>query len=156
MRPHLFVDSDGVFADFDRHVFNEFGRWPNELGDALMWSLVQKTPGFWGDMPLKAGAHELWEFVKPFAPTVLTGCPRTNYELADRAKREWWKRHFDHEQVITCFSRDKPLHMRSPGDILVDDMAKNVKKWEKAGGVAVLHRDAGSSIERLTEIFAFV
>ena len=33
------------------------------------------------------------------------------------AKKEWWKRHFDHELVVTCLSRDKALHIRRPGGV---------------------------------------
>jgi 5'-nucleotidase len=141
MKPHLFLDSDGVFADFDQHIFNLFGCYPREMDDADMWAKANANPEFWSDMPLKPGALELWEAVIHTKPTVLTGCPKSDYDRAVTHKLAWWERHFGHTQVITCLSRDKALHMKNPGDWLVDDMVKNCKRWEKAGGNAFVYRD---------------
>jgi hypothetical protein len=132
----LFLDSDGVFADFDKHVIDLFGKTPHELGDAEMWRLANASEIFWDEMPLLPGAQELWAAFSPLKPTILTGCPRSDYDRAAASKRIWWKRHFDHDDVITCLSRDKALHMQAQGDWLIDDMSKNTKRWEKAGGRA--------------------
>lgn len=135
MSNHLFVDSDGVFADFDQNIFNLTGLWPHQLNDDEMWRLANASPTFWPDMPLKPGAVELWNAIKHVEPTVLTGCPKSDYQRAAEHKVSWWANgHFSHEKVITCLSKDKALHMRKPGDWLVDDMSKNCKRWEKAGG----------------------
>jgi 5'-nucleotidase len=136
---HLFIDSDGVFADFDSHVFELFGALPSDMHPARLWSKVSKHPTFWEDMPLKDGALDLWSFVSRHSPTVLTGCPTSDWDRSVAHKRAWWKRHFDHEQVITCMSRDKADHMHNKGDVLVDDMIKNIQRWENSGGVGVLY-----------------
>lgn len=132
----LFVDSDGVFASFDDNVRNFFGKYPRDFAnDADMWAAINGQPRFWPDMPMMPGAIELWEAIKHANPIVLTGCPKSNYEHAAEHKLQWWMNgHFSHSRVITCLSKDKALHMEKPGDWLVDDMSKNIKRWEKAGG----------------------
>lgn len=137
MSNHLFVDSDGVFADFDQHIFDLFGQYPKDMNDDVMWAKANASDTFWSHMPLKPGAIELWEAIKHVEPTVLTGCPKGDYERASESKVAWWANgHFAHQKVITCLSKDKALHMKKPGDWLVDDMSKNTKRWEKAGGRA--------------------
>lgn len=152
MRPHLFVDSDGVFADFDQHIFNLFGKFPREMSDQVMWEMASAHPEFWSHMPLKHGAQELWEFVKPYNPTVLTGCPKSDFDRAVEHKKAWWRHHFDHDNVITCLSRDKGMHIKNPGDILVDDMIKNIKRWEKAGGKGVWYKNHHQAVEILKQL----
>jgi hypothetical protein len=39
--------------------------------------------------------------------------------------------------------------MRAPGDILIDDLSKNCKRWTDAGGIAVHHTSAADSILKL-------
>jgi len=36
--------------------------------------------------------------------------------------------------------RNKWLFMHQPGDVLIDDFAKNIGPWDAAGGVGILHR----------------
>lgn len=148
----LYLDSDGVVADFDTHVFNLFGQKPQGMNDDRMWELINATPDFWPTMPIKAGGRELWAAVKHLNPIVLTGCPKSDYERSSAHKVEWWLTNWEHKDVITCLSRDKALHMEQPGDVLVDDMRKNLKRWEKAGGVGVLYRTADQAIADLRQL----
>lgn len=149
MRPHLFLDVDGVMADFDAHVTDRFGAGPQELGTARLWQLVESESDFWSSIPLKAGARELWELAKDHDPTFLTGCPRTSFDMAAAHKRHWLRQHFGDVPVITCLSRDKASHMKAPGDILVDDFIANVRRWQKAGGRAIWYRNAGQALNEL-------
>ena len=150
-RSHLFLDVDGVLADFDAHAAALFGASPRELGDDRLWQLVEGLADFWTGIPLKAGAMDIWDVAKDQDPTFLTGCPRTGYDRAAAHKREWLRRHFGDVPVITCFSRDKARHLKAPGDILVDDRIVNIKRWEKAGGRGIRYRDARQTVRDLRE-----
>ena len=154
----LAIDLDGVLGAFDEHVESLFGGPPRGLtfdcperglikGDAALWAHVGQTPDFWEAIPVKEGAYELFEVALPYKPTILTGCPRDGYDIAAAHKVEWIAEHFGKKYgvtipVITCFSRDKPLHMKAKGDILVDDFIVNIKRWQQAGGSTVWYRDA--------------
>jgi hypothetical protein len=148
---HVFLDADGVITDFDSHVVSLSGKTPNELGEVALWEMVGSTPNFWLSMPLMPDAHRLMEFALQYEPTILTGCPRSGYEVAAEQKPIMLSRFFPSVPVITCLSRDKAQHMRQPGDVLLDDRHANIRRWEKAGGVAILFRgDVDRAIRDMT------
>jgi len=155
MAQHLFLDLDGVLAGFDEHVHALTGSLPHELGDDGLWDHVLQYPTFWLDIPLKEGADALWEASLTFRPIILTGCPRRDFDNAANLKRQWVARHFGSDvEVITCLSRDKQVHIRSGGDILVDDRHQNIKRWKKAGGLGILHKTADLSISEMRQALA--
>lgn len=134
---------------FDSHVFDLFGAAPRELGNDRLWALVAGHGTFWLDMPLAPGALEFWESVRHHDPTFLTGVPASDRDRAAEHKRQWIARHFGEARVITCLSRDKPNFMRAPGDLLVDDFATNIRRWERAGGAGVLFRSFPQALAAL-------
>jgi hypothetical protein len=141
MQRSLFVDVDGVFNDFDRHCEELFGNHPSKIPDQELWRLVNEdAERFWTEGPLMEGAVELWEVVREYNPTFLTGCPKSGFDEAAVHKRVWLRRHFGDTPVITCLSKEKQLHMKAPGDVLLDDMPRNLKRWEAARGVAIRYR----------------
>lgn len=63
---------------------------------------------------------ELWSYVEPYRPIVLTGVPSMVAEAPDN-KRAWVGKHLGGDvEVRCCRSNEKCLHAR-PGDILIDD-----------------------------------
>lgn len=42
--------------------------------------------------------------------------------------------------------------MVAAGDILLDDMPKNLRRWEKAGGIGVYYRNSDQAIRDLEAI----
>lgn len=149
----LFLDLDGVFADFDAHVHALFGFQPRSVPDDVLWARVEETPDFWLDMPVKHGAHDLWAVAAPHNPSFLTGCPATGFERASAHKKQWVATHFSPSaDVITCRSRDKQKHMTAPGDVLLDDFVANIKRWEKAGGRPIYYRNPHQALAALKEV----
>ena len=67
-RPHIFLDCDGVMADFDLGFFNLFGMTTKEAdekySDAVFWSMIREAGTFFRDLPLMPDARELYEGVK--------------------------------------------------------------------------------------------
>lgn len=150
----IFVDMDGVLADFDRHHEAVFGFRSDKMADNVDWAAVRAVNGFYSAIPPMADARELWSFLRPFNPTVLTGVPRSVEDAADN-KRGWVRLHLGKDvPVICCRSSEKCLHA-SPGDVLIDDWEKYRHKWEAAGGRWITHTSAASSIEALRMILAW-
>ena len=151
--PQLFLDCDGVLADFDTLAMQIFGQHPNEaertVGTNEFWRQLRQHGAFFRDLPLVADALELYRAVAHLQPIILTGCPRGGW--AEPQKIDWAARHFPGVRMITCNSRDKRLHM-NPGDILVDDLVKYRHLWEEAGGIFVHHRSAASSVAHLQRL----
>lgn len=144
----LFVDMDGVLADFDRHHETVFGERASKEADNVDWSRVNEYPGFHLNIPPMADMLELWHFISPYKPIVLTGVP-VSVDKAVNNKRKWVAKHLGkHVEVRCCLSKEKCLHAQH-GDVLVDDWTKYQHLWVQAGGIWVTHTSAKSTIEKL-------
>jgi 5'(3')-deoxyribonucleotidase len=138
----IYLDLDGVMADFDAHFPATFGLDHRGMADNAMWATINTHPSYFRDMPVCPGAIEFFRLIEHLRPIVLTACPKTNYVNAATQKREWVREHLGrHVTVLPVMGgRHKPLFMHEAGDILIDDWKKNTEAWESAGGVAILHR----------------
>jgi hypothetical protein len=154
MTRQLFLDCDGVLADFDAGAREMLGMSPNAFearhGKRGFWREVARTKDFYGRLPLMPDARELFEAVKHLDPIILTGLPLGNWAAPQKVR--WAEQHFPGTHIITCMARDKFRHMKG-ADVLVDDRADHRDKWEAAGGVFVHHKDARSSLRQLAEIY---
>lgn len=150
----LFLDCDGVLADFDTLAIQIFNRHPREAEDRLgtdeFWRRLSEYENFYGTLPLMGDAMRLYEAIAHLNPIILTGCPPG--EWSQPQKVAWAARHFPAVPIITCRSKEKWLHLRHPGDILVDDYLKYQHLWEEAGGIFIHHTSADETINRLTAI----
>jgi hypothetical protein len=143
------LDSDGVVAAFAEEIERRLGFRPGDpaADTAAMWAWVAATPGFWEGLDLLPGAMELWEFVRPYAPSFLTGVG-SDPAACRAGKKAFFLERFRCRAAVVVESSRKAEFCR-PGDILVDDSRKNVDAWEAAGGIGVLHADAASTVAAL-------
>lgn len=150
----LYLDCDGVLADFDRAATAVLGLPPREFekryGLPQFWKRLARASDFYATLPLMPDARELFDAVAHLNPIILTGCPRGGW--AEAQKERWAAVHFPATRIITCMARDKRAHCR-PGDVLVDDTLRHRHLWEEAGGVFIHHRSAAESLSELTEYF---
>lgn len=146
----LFLDMDGVLADFDAGYAKAFGIEVSKEADNANWTLVRGHKGFYKNLPLMPDAMELWEFAKRYKPTILTGVPSSVAEAAAN-KIAWVRKHLGPDvPVIACLAREKYLHAK--GAVLVDDWEKYMHKWLAAGGEWITHKSAAESIAALKTI----
>ena len=79
MTPRLFLDADGVLADFDRGARMLLGSSPKEYiakhGGGSFWKRLARAPNFFGTLPEMPDARTLFNAVKHLQPTILTGLP---------------------------------------------------------------------------------
>jgi hypothetical protein len=173
----LYLDMDGVLMDYDQHIL----KWLNppwtgrtyhhlphdqwtaeETANDQRYKDAMADPEFWATMPPMADAHLLWHWCKPYQPHILTATP-ANATYRDRCANDKFRSiwtHFDPVFPTSNFwavlRSEKRLHAGSHenGDraILVDDMVPNCQEWQEAGGIAILHTDAISTIRKLEEI----
>lgn len=143
----IYVDLDGVLADFDAGYARVAGRRPDGAGDDVDWNLVRATPDFYLNLPPMADYAALWAVVSHLRPIVLTGVPVGVPEAAAN-KRAWVARWLPGTPVIPTLSREKYKQAR-PGDVLIDDRDKYRAAWEGAGGIFVLHTSAYDTERRL-------
>lgn len=168
----LYLDMDGVIADFDQNL-RDFGVVDNETHfihkPRTEWTEsqvaldlavrgVMELEDFWPTIPPCPGAHELWDYcATSFELYILTATPNVTEfrERIAQQKRDWIQQHFGpfpNERIIVCLRAEKAKHA-GPTHLLVDDMPSNCAEWNAAGGHAILHSSAKSTIHHLMELY---
>lgn len=157
----LYLDMDGVVADFDAyaeqylHSRSEDGRWTKEK-----WQKLREHQRMYRDLPKTPEANDLVNAARKFASDrgytllFLTAVPKGNdFHWAFHDKVEWARRYYPDIPVhFGPFSVDKQVHCQ-PGDILIDDRLSNIQEWELAGGHAIRHQgDLANTLQRLSEL----
>lgn len=154
MTPRLFLDCDGVLADFDEGARRLLGMTPAAFeakhGRREFWRRIATAKNFYEDLPEMPDARTLFDAIAHLKPTILTGLPIGNW--AAPQKIAWAAAHFPGVAIITCMARDKHKHMAA-GDVLVDDRENHRSAYEAAGVVFVHHVSAEDSLRQLAAIF---
>jgi 5'(3')-deoxyribonucleotidase len=154
MARQLYLDCDGVLADFDAGVRQLLGVGPQEYidthGPGKFWKKLALTPDFYARLPLMPDARELFDAVRHLDPVILTGLPRGNWAAPQKVR--WAAEHFPGTRILTVMAVDKRNHC-TEGDVLVDDTLKHRHLWEGAGGVFVHHRSAKETLRELAGYF---
>lgn len=145
-KPIVFVDMDGVLADF-------FGAWANLDGKnhykdidnpEAKLQLVRDHPTFWIDLPVLSGAGKLMGTVKKYAGHYnICSKPLEGDPNSEPQKRLWVKKHLhDFLPDEVFLTANKAAHALQPDgtpNILIDDFGKNIKSWIAAGGIGIKH-----------------
>lgn len=150
----IFLDCDGVLADFDKRAIEIFDEHPRvaeeKLGTEEFWSRIIASGEFYACLPLIHDAAALVEGVRQLhpevEPVILTGCPPGGWSEAQ--KRAWRDHYFPGIEMITCASKDK-FKFGKPGDVLIDDYLKFRHLWEEMGGIFIHHKSAAQSLVEL-------
>lgn len=154
MTRQLYLDCDGVLADFDKGATALLGLPPDNYeqkhGPGRFWQKLASAPDFYFGLPLLPDAMELFEGVKHLHPIILTGLPQGNW-AADQKVR-WAAQYFPGTRIITTLARNKRDHA-SEGDVLVDDQDRHRHRWEEIGGIFIRHRNARKSLAELAAYF---
>lgn len=160
-RNTIFLDMDGVLADFDRFVFEQMGRTFDHASgpgaDKEMWEFLAKIDRLYFQLEPMPRALELWELAHSFGAKVevLTAIPRrATIPTAEQDKRDWIAKHFGTATPVRIgpFSRDKWKH-GNPADILVDDRHDNITDWiNKAQGIGIFYTGFDEAVEDLRRI----
>lgn len=151
----LYIDLDGVMADFDLYFMNTFGVASGSLDDPTLWKWINGHGNFFANLPLCDGAIDFYNRVKHLNPTILTACPKTNYSVAAVQKRAWVYKHLSEDLTVIPMlgGKNKALFMHSPADVLIDDFEKNCLSWREHGGIAILHKNFADTTKQVSDLF---
>ena len=157
----VYVDMDGVVADFDSHYEALTGvRCPpieapiSPEEKKAKWAAINGSGTFFLDLPLMPGAMFLWKALEPLNPIILTATSQRAKGCAEQ-KREWCRRRLnlqDDARVIIVEHRSHKKRFCQPGDILIDDRPELIDQWNKAGGIGILFESAGDAVALLCAI----
>ena len=150
----IYIDMDGVLADFDRGAYElcgvprpEPGKSRTKANDDLMWERIRTVEHFYDKLEPMAGAVEmfnkLWE---QFGDRVeiLTGIPKPKRGIltAGDDKKHWAQRMLRQDlKVNIVYRAEKPNFCKGKDYILIDDLPVNIKDWETCGGTGILYKD---------------
>lgn len=154
--PRLFLDMDGVLADFDKAANQVLGmdnyKFEHIYGSEVYWNRLHRCGRFFEDLEPMPDALTLWYATRHLNPAILTALPRTNPDHVRAQKLSWVREWLGSDvEVITCRTPEKPEYCL-PGDILVDDRAVNQQAWDDKGGYFVLHKSVGRTIASLAAL----
>jgi len=165
--PHLYLDMDGVQADF-------FGAWAakhnvgnyKEIPDTetsineLASSSPEEVYKFFRELKPLRGGGKVVEWLNqhniPF--TVLSAPLRGPYASASvEAKKDWLDQYNPGATKNAIFTQHKHKYALNNGEpqVLVDDYGKYLNHWSNAGGIAVKHEDSNTAhtIQVLEKIY---
>lgn len=158
---NLFLDLDGVVADFERGIEAIFGENPfktKKFSAATTWRIIYKQDDFFANLPLMDDARYLLDAIYALEAkemvrlSILTGIPRGNWAV-DQKKR-WVAENLRLDiPVITCQSAAKPTYAGDENDILIDDRDDLIAGWRENGGTGIHHINARTTVEHLLSLF---
>lgn len=147
----VFLDLDGVFADFDARVKHLTGKHPNQLDRTHLWKMVNSDKRFFAELELIEGCMVLWEATRELEPVFLTGAPSSR--RFQEQKREWVMRIFGPEFVVHVVPRRLKQEFSGPHKVLIDDTPENIEQWIARGGHGILHTgDHASTVMALQKL----
>jgi len=127
-----------------------------ETGLKFMYELLNDNEDFWATLPAMKDAMKLWSFISNFDPFILS---HPWDEESASGKRIWLAGGSinpspDSTKVILTGDKHKHAVNKATGapNILIDDMERYVGPWKSAGGIAIHHVSAESSIKELKAI----
>lgn len=149
----LFLDCDGVLADFDKRAEQALGmntrEFEKQFGEDEFWKRIYSIDDFFFTLDPMADAFELFNAVEHLNPIILTGKPKGEWGAAQKLR--WRDKYFPNTEMIVCKARDKITHAK-PGDIIVDDWPKHRQRWIDGGGIWVDHVNTKQSLTKLIEL----
>lgn len=156
----LYLDMDGVVADFDEYAARTLGVppsqgiYPNEVwyklaDNARLYRDLKPTP--YADALVHCATHVAKRL--GFDVKFLTAVPKGNdVPWAFYDKVQWGELYFPNIPVFFGpFSKGKHVHCQH-GDILVDDRVSNIEEWRAAGGIAIHHTDILTTTQELNNL----
>jgi len=111
-----------------------------------MYGRVGNDADFWANLPWMPNGRELWEFIAPYEPFILTSPMQKGSEIG---KAFWIDSNLSPAPEKVFMSHEKynwALDESGEPNILIDDWSKNIVPWAKKGGIAIQHINAGTAI----------
>lgn len=161
----VFVDMDGVIADFHKAFVNKFRADIDPTLKKIGWKGVEtEYPTLFADLPRMPDASILMSGLLKLQNEgrinihILTALPdkflNSNWYAQ---KLEWIDRYYSHIPVsnIHIVERSQKQNfvtaskLEGVAPVLIDDYKKNINEWQAAGGFGIVHTSATSSLNHL-------
>jgi 5'(3')-deoxyribonucleotidase len=151
---------DGVLVDFDKgyedltglHTKHADVQDSNDFWNKFREGLKEKNIGefeYWSRLDWMPDGKELWNYIKQYNPYVLTAPSR---DPQSREGKHAWVERLDNMKNIYFKAAAFKSEYAAPNRILIDDRADTIEKWNKNGGIGILHTSTANTIEQLKKL----
>lgn len=156
----VYVDMDGVLADFDGYFNQITGLATNNIEDSELWSRIDAhgKSRFFSELPWMPGGKDLWQFVIDnfLSVKILSALGRSDVVdgQTSAGKKAWLRKNIPtlrESDIILVPNKHKKRHYSRPGDIIIDDTDVVIAEWVKKGGTGILHKTAQYTIGKLKQ-----
>jgi hypothetical protein len=156
----LYCDMDGVLTDFEtrfvtllqqegpkyysKEVIAQVTR-PKHFekleGQEEFWKFIDQYIGleFWSEMPWMPHGRELWDFIQPYNPKLLTSPSREN--TSRLGKKMWVKENLVPAPEVLFRFGDAKSDFANENSILIDDKPSNLVAFASKGGISIECKD---------------
>jgi hypothetical protein len=159
----IFCDMDGVLCDFEGRFEHFTGLSPDqyrekakrEYGekkvDEKFWDIIDHQIGlrFWRGMSWMPEGKELWNYIKPYKPTLLTAPSWHN--SSKEGKQLWVGDHISGTPIVFK-QADKKADLSGPNKILIDDREDTIMNWKHKNGIGILYTSTEQAINELKQL----
>ena len=158
----IYVDMDGVVADFDQRFIDLSGMLPREFeakyGKNAFWDFIDEGDNklkFWVGIPQMSDAQQLMDFVSKYDYEMLTAPSLKKQSLM--GKGLWMINQtknglFPSKPKVNYKSAKNKKDFAASNHILIDDKASTIDSWNAAGGIGILHTSAANTISQLKKL----
>ena len=156
----IYCDMDGVLTDFEtRFVTLLQQEGPKYYSKAIIaqvtrpkhfdklegteefWKFIDQYIGleFWSGMEWMPNGRELWNFIQPYGPKLLTSPSEDN--TSRLGKRLWVKENLTPAPEVLFRFGDAKSDFANENAILIDDKPSNLEAFASKGGIALEVKD---------------
>jgi phosphoglycolate phosphatase-like HAD superfamily hydrolase len=154
----IYLDMDGVLCDFEKQYLKIFGKTAKEARDqkefSPNWKRFVEGRNF-EKLDWFPGGQELLSYVRstklPVEILSSSGGEKFHGEVTVQ-KIHWLKKHGIAYKANIVPGRKKKKEYATPHVILIDDTEDVIEDFNRAGGVGILHKDSGKTIETLKKL----
>jgi len=110
-------------------------------GQTEFWKFIDQYVGieFWSGMEWMPNGRELWNFIQPYGPKLLTSPSRDN--TSRLGKRLWVKENLVPAPEVLFRFGDAKSDFANENAILIDDKPSNLVAFASKGGIALEVKD---------------
>lgn len=169
----IYCDMDGVLTDFEKRFVTllrqEGPKYYSKAtiaqvtrpkhfdkleGTEEFWKFIDQHIGlkFWSEMEWMPNGRELWNFIQPYGPKLLTSPSEDN--TSRLGKRLWVKENLVPAPEVIFRFGDAKSDFANENAILIDDKPSNLAAFAGKGGIALEVKDGEiqSVINKLKEL----
>ena len=148
----IYLDMDGVIADFDKKYKELYKIAPKDADtyktfDKFFTTFIAERQ--FAKLDLMPDALLLINYLKSLSvPTEIlssTSSEKRDAEIREQ-KVEWLHKHNLTFPINLVPGKRLKRNFSNPNSILIDDTAQNIDQWRAEGGIGILHTDALTTI----------